>query len=47
MNKKKYRGDGDSGKQRTERTPHKCFICGSEDHLIAKCPKPPKDNKKK
>ena len=22
-----------------ERTPHKCFRCGSEDHMIAKCPK--------
>ena len=27
-----------------ERTPRKCFICGSEDHIIAKCPKPPKEN---
>ena len=23
------------------------FRCGSEDHLIAKCPKPPKDGEKK
>ena len=22
-----------------ERTPRKCFRCGSEDHMIAKCPK--------
>ena len=22
-----------------ERTPQKCFIYGSEDHMIAKCPK--------
>ena len=28
--------------RRTERTPHKCFRCGSEDNLIAKCPKAPK-----
>ena len=21
-----------------ERTPRKCFICESEDHMIAKCP---------
>ena len=21
-----------------ECTPQKCFICGSEDHMIAKCP---------
>ena len=32
--------------RRTERTPRKCFRCGSEDHLIAKFPKPPKDNDK-
>ena len=29
-----------------ERMPQKCFICVSEDHLIAKFPKPPNDNKK-
>ena len=29
-----------------ERPPRKCFICGSEYHMIAKCPKPPKDNQK-
>ena len=22
-----------------KRTPRKCFRCGSEDHMIAKCPK--------
>ena len=32
--------------RRTEYTPRKCFRCGSEDHLIAKCPNPPKDNEK-
>ena len=32
--------------RRKECTPWKCFICGSEDHLIAKCPKPPEDNEK-
>ena len=26
--------------------PRKYFRCGSEDHLIAKCPKPPKDNER-
>ena len=31
---------------RTEQTNRKCFRCGSEDPLIAKCPKPPKDNEK-
>ena len=30
-----------------ERTPRKCFRCGSEDHLISKCPKPQEDNQKK
>ena len=32
--------------QRTKRTPHNCFRCGSEDRLITKCPKPPKYNNK-
>ena len=32
--------------RRTEHTPQKCFRCGSEDHLIAKCPKPPKKYEK-
>ena len=27
-----------------ERTPRILFRCGSEDHMIAKCPKPSKDN---
>ena len=30
-----------------ERPPWKCFRCGSEDHIIEKCPKPPKDNEKR
>ena len=30
----------------SERPPWKCFRCESEDHMIAKCPKPPKDNEK-
>ena len=30
----------------SERPPRKCFRCGSEDHMIAKCPNPPKDNEK-
>ena len=37
---------GASDNRRTERTSRKRFRCGSEDHLIAKCPKPPKDNEK-
>ena len=32
--------------KRTEYIPYKCFRCGSEDHLISKCQKPPKDNEK-
>ena len=34
-------------KQRNERTSRICFRCKSVDHLISKCPKPPKDNKKR
>ena len=30
-----------------ERPPQKCFRCGSEDHMIAKFPKPSKDNEKR
>ena len=37
---------GDLEKLRIERTPHRCFRCRSKYHLISKCPKPPKDNKK-
>ena len=29
------------------RPTRKCFRYGSEDHMIAKCPKPPKDNEKR
>ena len=29
------------------RPTRKCFRCGSEDHLIAKCPKTPKDSEKR
>ena len=36
-----------SSNRQMERTPRKCFICGSEDHLIAKCPNLPKDNEKR
>ena len=43
---KKYRAAGDSDRHKTERTPCKCFRCGSVDHLISKSLKPPKDNKK-
>ena len=42
----KYRTAGASDNRQTERTPRKYFRCGSEDHLIAKFPKPPKENEK-
>ena len=35
-----------SDNRQMECTPRKCFRCGSEDHMIAKFPKPPKDNEK-
>ena len=44
--KGKDRVDSDSDKQRTERTPRKCFRCRSVDRIITKCPNPTKDNKK-
>ena len=30
-----------------ERPPRKCFRCGSEDHIIKKCPKPPNYNEER
>ena len=39
--KGKSRAAGHLDNRQTERTPLKCFRCGSQDHLIAKCPKPP------
>ena len=30
-----------------ERPPQKYFRCGSKDHMIPKCPNPPKDNEKR
>ena len=38
--KEKSHAAGDLEKQWTEFIPRKCFRCGSEDHLIAKFPKP-------
>ena len=32
--------------RQTEPMPRKCLRYGSEDHIIEKCPNPPKDNKK-
>ena len=45
--KEKARAVGVSSNRNTERPPRKCFRCGSEDHMIEKCPNPPKDNEKR
>ena len=45
--KEKARADGALDNRRTERISRKYFRCGSEDHLISKYPKPPKDNNKR
>ena len=37
---------GVSSNINSERPPRKCYRCGSEDHMIEKCPKPPKYNEK-
>ena len=36
-----------SSNRNSGRPPRKYFRCGYKDHMIAKCPKPPKDNKKR
>ena len=38
----KARAADDSDKLQTKCTPRKCFRWKYEDHLIDKCPKPPK-----
>ena len=45
--KEKARSAGTSSNKNSDRPAQKCFICGSEDHLIEKCPKPPKYGEKK
>ena len=45
--KQKSRAAGASYNRQMERTPQKCFRYGSEDHIIAKFPNPPKDNEKR
>ena len=45
--KEKVCAAGDLDKQRSKHTPWKCFRYGSVDHLIAKFPKTPKDNKQR
>ena len=44
--KEKSRAVDVSSNINSERPPRKCFRCGSEDHMIAKYPNPPKDNEK-
>ena len=39
--KEKARAFGISSNKNSERPAQKCFMCGSEYHMIAKCPKPP------
>ena len=43
---KKSRAAGDSDNRLTELTPQNKIRCGSEYHLVAKFPKPPKDIEK-
>ena len=45
--KEKARSAGNWSNKNSDRPTRKCFRCGSEDHLIAKCPKPPKDSEKR
>ena len=47
QDKEKARAVGVSYNRNSERPPRKCFRFGYEDHIIAKCPKPPKDNEKR
>ena len=45
--KEKSRPVDVSSNRHTERPPRICFRCGSEFHMIAKCPKTPKNNEKR
>ena len=45
--KQKARAVDVSSNRHMERPPWKCFRGGSEDHMIAKCPNPPKYNQKR
>ena len=45
--KEKTRAVDVSSNRKLERPPRKRFRCGSEDHMIAKCPKSPRDNEKR
>ena len=45
--KEKSRVVGISSNRNPDRPDRKCYRCGYEDHMIAKCPKPPKDSEKR
>ena len=45
--KEKARAVDVSSNRNSERPPPKCFRCGSEDHMIAKFPNPPKYKEKR
>ena len=45
--KEKARSAGTSSNKNSDRPTRKFFRCGSEDHLIEKFPKPPKDSDKR
>ena len=45
--KERARSAGTSYNKHLDRPARKCFRCGSEDHMIAKCPKPPKYSEKR
>ena len=45
--KEKARSAGTSSNKHSDRPSRKCFRCGYEDHIIAKCRKPPKDSEKR
>ena len=45
--KEKACSAGALSNKNSDRPDRKCFRCVSEDHLIAKCPKPPKDGEEK
>ena len=45
--KEKARAVSVSSNRNSECPPQKCFRCGSEYHMIAKCPRLPKYNEKR
>ena len=45
--KEKARSAGTPSNKNSDLPARKCFRCGSEYYLIAKCPKPPKDSEKR